>query len=195
MAWPNDNLSDADMNSEQDRPPRAMIRNMLLAVKSIIASRGARLGIASLDTNGHVPATQINGLAMTRAERAKLAGIEAGARADQTASELRAAIGTAGTGLITSAERSKLAGIEAGARADQTGVEIRAALDGLLGTGWRTAASVTDTGITAVVTNKRREGRDLPGEPGSFLELQASITGRTLTLTLVTVYDTTTSGH
>lgn len=138
MAWPNDTLSDADMNSEQDRPPRAMIRNMLLAVKSIIASRGARRGIASLDTNGHVPATQINGLAMTRAERAKLAGIEAGARADQTASELRAAIGTAGTGLITSAERTKLAGIEAGATADQTGAQIRAALDAVLGTGWRT---------------------------------------------------------
>lgn len=115
MAWPNDNLADTDVDSATDRPPRAMFRSLLLAVKSVIGSRGAASGIASLDAAGKVPAIQINGLAMTAAERAKLAGVEAGATADQTASEMRAAIGIAGTGLITGAERAKLAGVATGA--------------------------------------------------------------------------------
>ena len=39
MPWPADNLSDADLDSDADRPPRAMFRSLLLAVKAIIGER------------------------------------------------------------------------------------------------------------------------------------------------------------
>jgi hypothetical protein len=60
----------------------------------------------------------------------KLDGIEAGATADQTHSEIRALI-TAGvdTNVFTDADHSKLDGIEAGATADQTAAEIKTAYE------------------------------------------------------------------
>lgn len=55
------------------------------------------------------------------ADGAKLDGIEAGATADQTPSEIKTAYeSNANTNAFTDAEQSKLAGIEAGATADQT---------------------------------------------------------------------------
>ena len=69
--------------------------------------------------------------AFTDAEQTKLAGIEAGATADQTGAEIKAAYeGEADTNAFTDAEQTKLAGIEAGATADQTGAEIKAAYEG-----------------------------------------------------------------
>ncbi len=39
MPWPADTLSDADLDSDSDKPPRAMFRALLLAVKAIIGER------------------------------------------------------------------------------------------------------------------------------------------------------------
>ena len=65
------------------------------------------------------------------ADGTKLDGIEAGATADQTAAEIKAAYEiNADTNVFDDAAVSKLAGIEAGATADQTGSEIATAISG-----------------------------------------------------------------
>ncbi len=61
---------------------------------------------------------------------AKLDGIEAGATADQTNAEIRAAVEAASdSNVFTDADHSKLNAIEANATADQTNAEIRAAVE------------------------------------------------------------------
>ncbi|GAB5451820.1 MAG: hypothetical protein Hals2KO_21480 [Halioglobus sp.] len=63
-------------------------------------------------------------------EKAKLAGVEAGATADQTGSEIKAAYeGESDTNAFTDTEKTKLAGVETGATADQSAVEIRDAYE------------------------------------------------------------------
>ena len=65
----------------------------------------------------------------TTTEKNKLAGIEAGATADQTASEIKTAYeSNTNTNAYTDAEKNKLAGIEAGATADQSAAEILTAI-------------------------------------------------------------------
>ena len=62
----------------------------------------------------------------TNADHSKLDGIEAGATADQTASEIKTLVGSASdSNVFTDADHSKLDGIESGATADQTAAEIR----------------------------------------------------------------------
>lgn len=61
---------------------------------------------------------------------AKLDAIEAGATADQTGAEIKAAYeAEADTNAFTDAEKSKLAAVEAGATADQSDAEILAAVE------------------------------------------------------------------
>jgi hypothetical protein len=63
---------------------------------------------------------------LVTANQTKLAGIEAGATADQTAAEIRTLVESASdSNVFTDADHSKLDGIEAGATADQTAAEIR----------------------------------------------------------------------
>ena len=67
---------------------------------------------------------------MSSANFTKLAGIETGATADQTASEIRTLVENAtDSNVYTDAEKTKLSGIETGATADQTNAEIRAAVE------------------------------------------------------------------
>jgi len=67
---------------------------------------------------------------LTDVERAKLAGIETGATADQSASEIKVAYeSNADTNAYDDAAVSKLAGIEAGATADQSAGEIKTAYE------------------------------------------------------------------
>jgi len=67
---------------------------------------------------------------MTVGERTKLGGIEPGATADQTASEIKTAYeANTDTNAFTDAEKAKLGGIEAGATGDQTGSEIKVAYE------------------------------------------------------------------
>ena len=66
----------------------------------------------------------------TAAEISKLAGIEAGATADQTDAEIKTAYeNNSNTNAFTDAEQSKLSGIEAGATADQSASEIKTAYE------------------------------------------------------------------
>ncbi len=69
-------------------------------------------------------------VAMTTTERTKLAGVEAGATADQTGAQIKAAYEAEDdTNAYTDADKTKLGGIEAGATADQTGAEIKVAYE------------------------------------------------------------------
>ena len=85
------------------------------------------------------------------ADGAKLDGIEAGATADQTPSEIKTAYeSNANTNAFTDAEQSKLSGIEAGATADQTAAEIKTAYESNANTNAFTDAEKTKlSGIEA----------------------------------------------
>ena len=80
----------------------------------------------SVDITGNI---SINGTVDGRdvaADGTKLDGIESGATADQTASEIRTLVESASdSNVFTDADHTKLNGIESGATADQTAAEIR----------------------------------------------------------------------
>ena len=66
----------------------------------------------------------------TTADHSKLDGIESGATADQTASEIRALVESASdSNVFTDSDHSKLDGIESGATGDQTGAQIKTAYE------------------------------------------------------------------
>ena len=88
------------------------------------------------------------------AESTKLAGIEAGATADQTDAEIKAAYeNNADTNAFTNAEQSKLSGIETNATQDQTASEIKTAYESNGDTNAYTDAEQTKlTGIESGAT-------------------------------------------
>jgi hypothetical protein len=78
----------------------------------------------NLTTDGNIDGRDV------ATDGAKLDGIEAGATADQTDAEIRAAVEAAtDSNVFTDADHTKLDGIEASATADQTDAEIRAAVE------------------------------------------------------------------
>ena len=114
-------------------------------ISASAAIDGSKLQISSSSVAG----------SMSAADFTKLAGIEAGATADQTASEIRTLVGNAtDSNVFTDADHSKLDGIEAGATADQTNAEIRAAVEAATDSNVFTDADHTklnniETGATA----------------------------------------------
>ena len=86
---------------------------------------------------------------MSSANFTKLAGIETGATADQTASEIRTLVESASdSNVFTDADHTKLDGIETAATADQTGAEIKTAYEAESNTNAYTDAEKTKlTGI------------------------------------------------
>ena len=85
----------------------------------------------------------------------KLDGIEAGATADQTNAEIRAAVEAASdSNVFTDADHTKLNGIEASATADQTAAEIRALVNSATDSNVFTNALLSKlNGIAASATN------------------------------------------
>lgn len=61
MAWPSSSVSTTNLDSTADRPAdaRADLYNAVVAINDIVSMRGVALGVASLDSTGHVPNTQI----------------------------------------------------------------------------------------------------------------------------------------
>lgn len=114
-------------------------------ISASAAIDGSKLQISSSSVAG----------SMSSADFTKLAGIEAGATADQTASEIRTLVGNAtDSNVFTDADHSKLDGIETGATADQTNAEIRAAVEAATDSNVFTDADHTklnniETGATA----------------------------------------------
>ena len=118
-------------------------------------------------------------------EKNKLAGIETGATADQTGTEIIDAIdgeigsswqtgGGSSSGGLTPAQLAKLNGIEAGATADQTPAEIRDDLQSLTGDDRLDASAVKnlpqpgDGGLSSVATDATLTGL---GTSGSALSV------------------------
>ena len=93
MGWPARQLDTTHFDSLTDSPAGAlpMLRNLINNVKDILSARGRAGGVCDLDSAGKVPASRLRGGgSITTAERAKLAGIEARATADQTGAQIRA---------------------------------------------------------------------------------------------------------
>lgn len=61
MAWPNDDLNTSHLDADSDSPAlaRPMLERAIIRLKAVIAARGVRNGIASLDGAGKVPAAQL----------------------------------------------------------------------------------------------------------------------------------------
>lgn len=88
-------------------------------------------------------------------ERTKLAGIEAGATADQTAAEIKTAYeSNSNTNAFTDTQQTKLAGIETGATADQSASEIKTAYESNLNTNAFT--DVEQTKLSGIETGAHR---------------------------------------
>lgn len=80
----------------------------------------------SVDITGNISITGTVDGRDVAADGTKLDGIESGATADQTASEIRTLVESAtDSNVFTDADHTKLNGIESGATADQTAAEIR----------------------------------------------------------------------
>ena len=76
--------------------------------------------------DGSVTAAKLADNAFTNAYKTKVDGIETGATADQTDTEIRDAVGSASnSNIFTDADHTKLDNIESGATGDQTASEIR----------------------------------------------------------------------
>ena len=89
-------------------------------INASAAIDGSKLQISSGSVSG----------SMSSANFTKLAGIETGATADQTAAEIRTLVGNAtDSNVFTDADHTKLDGIETAATADQTDAEIRTAVE------------------------------------------------------------------
>lgn len=96
--------------------------------------------------------------AFTDADDTKLAGIEAGATADQTGAEIKAAYESE-PNAFTDTKNTKLAGIETAATADQTGAEIKTALFAEADTN-----NFDDAAVTSLADSETK-----------FLQLQAGV--------------------
>jgi hypothetical protein len=118
-----------------------------------VASVNAQTGAVVLDADDIDDAGTLNKFT-TAAEIAKLASIEAGATADQTGAEIKAAYeAEADTNAFTDAEQTKLAGIQSGATNDTAALAFKAPLASPAFTGTPTApTAVTSTNNTQIAT-------------------------------------------
>lgn len=120
----------------------------LLDDTNLVTSVAGKTGVVTLDADD-IDDTSTTNKFTTAAEITKLAGIEAGATADQTAAEIRTLVESAtDSNVFTDADHSKLNGIEAGATADQTAAEILTAIKTVDGSGSGLDADTVD-GIQA----------------------------------------------
>jgi hypothetical protein len=104
-------------------------------------------GSQNIVTSGTVDGRDVS------ADGSKLDGIEAGATADQTNAQIRAAVEAASdSNVFTDADHSKLNAIEANATADQTNAEIRAAVEAASDSNVFTDADHTKVNAAATLT-------------------------------------------
>ena len=117
------------------------------------AATGAHTVTGNITVSGTVDGRDV------ATDGSKLDGIESGATADQTATEIRSLVESASdSNVFTDADHSKLNAIEAGATADQTAAEIRTLVESATDSNVFTDADHTklngiETGATADQTN------------------------------------------
>ena len=115
----------------------------LLDDTNLVTSVAGKAGVVTLDADDISDTTTTNKFT-TASDISKLAGIEAGATADQTGAQIKTAYeAEANTNAYTDAEKTKLAGIEANATADQTGAQIKTAYEAEANTNAYTDAEKT----------------------------------------------------
>lgn len=125
---------------------------------------------------------------------AKLDGIEAGATADQTATEIRTLVENAGdSNVFTDADHTKLNGIETSATADQTAAEIRTLVESASDSNVFTDADHSklngiETGATADQTKSDIDALNIVA--ASCTGSSGSCTGNAATATNANVADT-----
>ena len=119
-----------------------------------LASTGSPT-FAAITINGNITVSGTVDGRDLQTDGTKLNGIEANATADQTNSEIRAAVEAAtDSNVFTDADHTKLNGIEASATADQTNDEIKAAVEAASDSNTFTDADHTKlNGITASANN------------------------------------------
>ena len=114
---------------------------------------------AGIDVTGNISVTGTVDGRDVAADGTKLDGIETGATADQTASEIKTAYeSNSDTNAFTDADHSKLDGIESGATADQTKADIDA-----LGIAASTATTLATSRNIGGVSFNGSANIDLPG--------------------------------
>ena len=131
--------------------------------------QSAILGItpAIVDNSG----TPAFATGITQGEVLALLGVEAGATADQTNAEIRAAVEAAtDSNVFTDADHTKLNGIEASATADQTDAEIRAAVE-----------AATDSNVFTDADHTKLNGIETSADVTDETNVKAAIDGMTLT--------------
>jgi hypothetical protein len=133
------------------------------------------------DANGNLSWASPTDQNFTNADHSKLDGIEAGATADQTASEIRALVESASdSNVFTDADHSKLNGIEASATADQTASEILTLIKTVDGTGSGLDADTLDGSHSGSFINTSSATQLKPGAlrlGGSTYNLAISFSG------------------
>ena len=119
-----------------------------------LASTGSPT-FAAITINGNITVSGTVDGRDLQTDGTKLNGIEANATADQTNSEIKAAVEAAtDSNVFTDADHTKLNGIEASATADQTNDEIKAAVEAASDSNTFTDADHTKlNGITASANN------------------------------------------
>ena len=102
------------------------VNSLVIEGDGSVTSTGAFTANTSLNVNNNITVGGTVDGRDVAADGTKLDGIESGATADQTASEIRTLVESASdSNVFTDADHTKLNGIESGATADQTAAEIR----------------------------------------------------------------------
>ena len=103
--------------------------NFITSASVPVDSVNGNTGVVVLDADDISDAATTNKFT-TSADISKLSGIESGATADQTGSEIKSAYeAEANTNAYTDSEKTKLSGIESGATGDQSDSEIKTAYE------------------------------------------------------------------
>lgn len=138
---PDEAYDDSSWNGSTEVPTKNAVRDVISPIKAktdqITVTQPVDLD--ALESN---VATNNAKNSYPSADASKLAGIEAGATADQTDAEILAAVESE-SGRDLSADGTKLDGIETGATADQTAGEIKTAYESNANTNAFTDADVT----------------------------------------------------
>ena len=114
------------------------------AFGSQAVSTSGTVATGALTTTGNIAVSGTVDGRDVAADGTKLDGIEANAKDDQTAAEIRTLVESASdSNVFTDADHTKLNGIEASATADQTGAEIKSAYEGESNTNAYTDAEKT----------------------------------------------------
>lgn len=111
--------SNSDTNAYTDTEKTKLSNIATGAEVNAVASVNTQTGAVTLDAD-NIDDTSTTHKFATAAQLTKLDGVESGATADQTGSEIKSAYeGESDTNAFTDAEKTKLSGIETGATADQ----------------------------------------------------------------------------